>query len=92
MASIKKIPAKNKQGYKWRCVMEGPPDPVTGVRRQIPRVRDTKQEAIDAAQEAVNALNSGLDLRKANRHLSVMLPRNGLQTTPEPKLSQAPFV
>ncbi|NUU62650.1 tyrosine-type recombinase/integrase [Paenibacillus agri] len=67
MASIKKIPAKNKQGYKWRCVMEGPPDPVTGERRQIPRVRDTKQEAIDAAQEAVNILHSGIDLKKAKR-------------------------
>lgn len=26
MASYTKVPAKNKQGYKWICTLEGPPD------------------------------------------------------------------
>lgn len=37
MASYTKIKANNKQGYKWICTLEGPPDPVTGKRKQIPR-------------------------------------------------------
>lgn len=67
MAHLTKIPAKNKQGYKWLCVMEGPADPVTGKRRQIARRADTKNEAQQRAQEAYNALVSGIDLKKAKK-------------------------
>lgn len=67
MASIKKIPAKNKQGYKWLCVMEGPPDPASGIRRQISRRADTKTEAVNRAQAVVDQLTAGFDLKKAKR-------------------------
>ncbi|KUP22360.1 site-specific integrase [Paenibacillus sp. DMB5] len=67
MAYLKKIPAKNKQGYKWLCVMEGPPHPVTGDRRQISRRADTKNEAQALAQKAVDDLLSGIDKKKAKR-------------------------
>lgn len=67
MASFTKVPAKNKQGYKWVCVLEGPPDPVTGERRQVSRRGNSKGEAEQRAQEAVDAMNSGLDLKKAKK-------------------------
>lgn len=67
MAEPKKVPAKNKQGYKWKVVMEGPPDPITGQRQQIARIRDTKGEAVKAAQVAVDKLNSGMNTRKAKK-------------------------
>ncbi|HAF97498.1 tyrosine-type recombinase/integrase [Paenibacillus lactis] len=67
MASYKKIPANNKQGYKWICTLEGPPDPVTGKRKQVPRRGETKKEAYDRAKAVVDALNSGLDLKKAKK-------------------------
>lgn len=80
MASIKRIPAKNKQGYKWRCVMEGPPDPVTGERRQIPRVRDTQKDAIAAAQEAVDLLKDGMDAKKAKNTTVEQAAREWIET------------
>lgn len=61
----KKIPANNKQGYKWRLVIEGPPDPITGERKQISRVRDTQAEAKAACQEEYNRLAAGMDTKKA---------------------------
>ncbi|MEK8206954.1 tyrosine-type recombinase/integrase [Paenibacillus sp. FSL L8-0696] len=67
MASVFKIPAKNKQGYKWKCVMEGPPDPVTGKRQQVPRVRDTQKEAIAAAQAVVDRMKGGTDTKRAKK-------------------------
>ncbi|AIQ59732.1 tyrosine-type recombinase/integrase [Paenibacillus borealis] len=67
MAYTKKIPANNKQGYKWLCVMEGPPDPASGVRRQISRRADTKTEATNRAQAVVDQLTAGFDLKKAKR-------------------------
>lgn len=65
MAYLKKIPAKNKQGYKWLCVIEGPTDPSSGERQQVSRRADTKGEASQRAQDAVDALKSGLDTKKA---------------------------
>ncbi|OMF17005.1 site-specific integrase [Paenibacillus amylolyticus] len=53
MASYTKIKANNKQGYKWICTLEGPPDPVTGKRKQIPRRGDTQKEALARAQESL---------------------------------------
>ncbi|OMC67717.1 hypothetical protein BK125_28335 [Paenibacillus odorifer] len=67
MASVFKVPAKNKQGYKWKCVMEGPPDPVTGKRQQVPRVRDTQKEAIAAAQAVVDRMKGGTDTKRAKK-------------------------
>ena len=51
---IKKVPAKNKKGYKYACYLEGPPDPVTGKRTQIVRRGETKQEAQQRAEEALH--------------------------------------
>lgn len=67
MAHFTKIKANNKQGFKWLCVMEGPPDPATGKRQQVPRRADTKGEAEKRAQEAVNALKGGMNTRIAKR-------------------------
>lgn len=67
MASYTKVPAKNKQGYKWVCTLEGPPDPVTGKRRQIPRRGDTKKEAYDRANEVLKKLTDGIDTKKVKK-------------------------
>lgn len=61
----KKITAKNKQGYKWRLVIEGPPNPITGERKQIPRVRDTQKEVIAACQDEYKRLEAGFDGKRA---------------------------
>ncbi|WP_036634628.1 tyrosine-type recombinase/integrase [Paenibacillus massiliensis] len=54
MASYTKIKANNKQGYKWICTLEGPPDPVTGKRKQIPRRGDSQKEALARAEKALD--------------------------------------
>ncbi|KKC45854.1 integrase [Paenibacillus sp. D9] len=65
MASFKKYPANNKQGYKWGCIKEGPPDPVTGKRKQIERRGDTKKEAEARCDEAISKLTEfGIDEKK----------------------------
>ncbi|WP_426332647.1 tyrosine-type recombinase/integrase [Paenibacillus silvae] len=70
MASYTKIKANNKQGYKWICTLEGPPDPVTGKRKQIPRRGDTQKEALARAQKALDELNKyGIDLRSIKKLL-----------------------
>lgn len=56
MASFTKIPSNNKQGYKWVCVKDGPPDPVTGKRKQIARRGDTKKEAEGRVDKALKKL------------------------------------
>ncbi|MEK3684873.1 tyrosine-type recombinase/integrase [Paenibacillus sp. FSL R10-2736] len=63
----KKVPANNKQGYKWRLVIEGPPDPVTGERTQIPRVRDTINEVKAACKAEYDRLAAGIDTKKAKK-------------------------
>lgn len=68
MASYTKIPANNKQGYKWICTLEGPPDPVTGKRKQIPRRGDTKKEALARAQKVLDDLQEhGIDEKKVRK-------------------------
>lgn len=58
----------NKQGYKWVCTLEGPPDPVTGKRRQIPRRGDTKKEAFKRANAVLQALEDhGIDNKKVKK-------------------------
>lgn len=64
MASYTKIKANNKQGYKWICTLEGPPDPVTGKRKQIPRRGDTQKEALARAQAVYNQLTEGINAKK----------------------------
>lgn len=61
MASYTKIPAKNKQGYKYDCRIQGSPDPITGERKQISRRGDTKKEALDRAEKALVSME-GLSL------------------------------
>ncbi|CAH1190380.1 Tyrosine recombinase XerC [Paenibacillus plantiphilus] len=61
MASFTKIKAKNKQGYKYICVADGPPDPITGERKQISRRGDSKKEAEERVNQAIkNLKNSGI--------------------------------
>ena len=65
MAYFRKIPAKNKQGYKWICVKDAPPDPVTGERRQISRRADSKKEAEAKVDEALRKLSEhGIDEKR----------------------------
>lgn len=64
MASYTKVPAKNKQGYKWACTLEGPPDQMTGKRKQIVRRGDTQKEAYARAQEEYKKLKKGIDTKK----------------------------
>lgn len=62
MAYFQEVKAKNKKGYKWRCVLEAPPHPVTGKRRQISRTADTKKEALARAEAALKKLTEdGID-------------------------------
>ncbi|MFF2016272.1 tyrosine-type recombinase/integrase [Paenibacillus sp. NPDC058177] len=64
MASYSKLPSKKyKQGYVWKCVLEGPPHPVTGERKQIPRRGKTKTEALGRCQEEYNKLAQGIDTK-----------------------------
>ncbi|HBU81712.1 MAG TPA: site-specific integrase [Paenibacillus sp.] len=68
MASYTKIKANNKQGYKWICTLEGPTDPVTGKRKQIPRRGDTQKEAFAKAQKALDELTEhNLDSRSLSK-------------------------
>lgn len=56
MAYYQKVPAKNKQGYKWKLTEDGPRDPITGKRRQITRRADTKKEAAEKVKEAIEEI------------------------------------
>ncbi|MGD6845269.1 tyrosine-type recombinase/integrase [Bacillus infantis] len=68
MAYFSKIPSNNKQGYKWRCVADGPPDPVTGKRQQISRRADTKKEAEKKVIEAIRKLeDDGIDEKRVKK-------------------------
>lgn len=53
MAYFKKVSAKNKQGYRWKCTKDAPPHPVTGKRRQVTRRADTKNEAEEKVDTAI---------------------------------------
>ncbi len=54
-----------KSGQKrWVCVADGPADPVTGKRKQIPRRGKTKREAMNRVREAIRLLEEdGIDQR-----------------------------
>lgn len=67
MASYTKIKANNKQGYKWICTLEGPPDPNTGKRKQIARRADTQKEAFNRAQEEYKKMEKGVDSKKIKK-------------------------
>ncbi|MFU1797320.1 tyrosine-type recombinase/integrase [Paenibacillus azoreducens] len=92
MASFQKVPANNKQGYKWICIMDGPPDPVTGKRNQISRRGDTKKEAEERAKNAIDALHKGLDLRKAKNLTFEDVSREWLKTYSKRKVKIATVV
>lgn len=65
MASYKKVKANNKQGYKWVCTLDAPPDPVSGKRNQISRRGDSQKEALARAQKIVDDLTiHGVDTKK----------------------------
>ncbi len=62
---FEKIDANNKQGYKYICIGDGPPDPVTGKRTQIKRRGDTKKEASARVKQAVDLLKErGINEKK----------------------------
>ncbi|WP_154318747.1 tyrosine-type recombinase/integrase [Metabacillus idriensis] len=67
MAYFQKVPAKNKQGYKWKCTEDAPRDPVTGERRQITRRGDTKKEASEKVQLALKELEQNNYLSLDNK-------------------------
>lgn len=68
MAYFQKLPARNKKGYKWRCVIEAPPDPVTGKRKQIVRIHEDKKIALKRAEEALKKLTEyNIDEAKARK-------------------------
>ncbi|MEK3882376.1 tyrosine-type recombinase/integrase [Paenibacillus sp. PL2-23] len=69
MASFTQVPAKNKQGYKWVCTKEGPPDPVSGKRNQIARRADTKKEAEARVDKVLKALKEDGINEKKNKNL-----------------------
>lgn len=55
---------KIKSGYVWECAADGPPDPVTGKRRQIRRRGKTQREAKQRVEEAIRKLSlDGIDER-----------------------------
>ncbi|OXS77910.1 tyrosine-type recombinase/integrase [Domibacillus enclensis] len=56
MSYLKKVDAKNKQGYAWKCTSEGPRDPITGKRRQVTRRALTKKEAQAKVDEAIEEM------------------------------------
>lgn len=70
MAYFYKVEANNKQGYKWVCVKDGPPDPVTGKRKQISRRADGKKEAEKRVDKALEELqDSGIDEQR-KKHIT----------------------
>lgn len=50
------------------CVADGPPDPVTGKRKQISRRADSKAEALDLVEKAIRKLSEdGIDEKKIRK-------------------------
>lgn len=47
---------------KWRCIGEGPRDPITGKRKQITRRGKTQKEAKERVEKAIEELNSSLSI------------------------------
>jgi integrase len=56
MAYYQKVPAKNKQGYKWKVTEDAPPHPITGKRRQVTRRADGKKEAYQKVLDAIEEI------------------------------------
>lgn len=56
MAYFQKVPAKNKQGYKWKVTEDAPPHPITGKRRQVTRRADGKKEAYQKVLDAIEEI------------------------------------
>ncbi|ANU28409.1 tyrosine-type recombinase/integrase [Planococcus versutus] len=52
---------------KWECYEEGPRDPVTNKRNAIRKQATKKSSAQLKVQMAIDALESGIDTKKANR-------------------------
>lgn len=65
--AFKKVLAKNKQGYKWECVKDGPLDAATGKRKQVRRRADTKREAEANVDTAIALLSKGIHEKQADR-------------------------
>lgn len=52
----------------WSCVADGPKDPVTGKRKQIPRRGKTKREAMEKVRDAIDKMKKhGVDETRAQR-------------------------
>ncbi|OAB34168.1 tyrosine-type recombinase/integrase [Paenibacillus glacialis] len=92
MASYTKIPANNKQGYKWICTIEGPPDPTTGKRNQIPRRADTQKEALARAQAVYNERKLGIDSKKTKKITIIDVAEEWLKTYSKGKVKRRSVV
>lgn len=49
------------KGKKWVCVADGPRNPRTGKRKQIPRRGKTKAEAMKKVIQAIEEINHSMD-------------------------------
>lgn len=94
MAYFQKVPAKNKQGYRWKCTEDAPPHPVTGKRRQVTRRADTKKEAEKKVTEAIEQIikmDRG-ELNEGLRHMTVQeLFEKWFELTMKRKLKETTF-
>lgn len=53
---------------RWSCVADGPKDPVTGKRKQVPRRGKTKREAMERVRNAIDKMTKhGIDETRAQR-------------------------
>jgi integrase len=68
MAYYQKVPAKNKQGYRWKVTVEAPPHPITGKRRQVTRRAESKKEAYQKALDAIEKMKK-MDSGEINEEL-----------------------
>lgn len=89
MAYFYKVASNNKQGYKWVCVGDAPPDPATGKRKQISRRGDTKKEAEKRVNKVISDLNSyGIDAQKNKKLTFEMVAYEWLATYSKGKIKQ----
>lgn len=89
MAYFYKVTSNNKQGYKWVCVGDAPPDPYTGKRKQISRRADTKKEAEKRVNKVISDLTSyGIDAQKNKKLTFEMVANEWLSIYSKGKIKQ----
>ncbi|MGO4953063.1 tyrosine-type recombinase/integrase [Paenibacillus sp. DRB1-1] len=89
MAYFYKVASNNKQGYKWVCVGDAPPDPSTGKRKQISRRADTKKEAEKRVNKVIFDITSyGVDVQKNKKLTFAMVAAEWLSIYSKKKVKQ----